>query len=231
MRILALDTALNYCSVAVYDAATDTMLAHETLFLVRGHAEMLVPLVERIMAGSGYAISEMDRIAVTVGPGSFTGLRVALSAARVMALALEKEIVGVSVLAALAAPVLRENKGDTAYPVAAVIDARHAHVYGQIFSSEGRTLHGPLHSDIKAFAKLLPEDQTTLLTGSGATDLALAAAAENRKTRAYSAPTAGADIAWVAKLGALAVPEYAPADPLYLKHADAQPNKGVLARA
>src|SRR2546427_238586 len=86
MRILAIDTALEACSAAVFDTDGGRMLASESLTMARGHAEALMPLVARVMDKAEAEFSELDRIAVTVGPGSFTGLRVGISAARGIAL-------------------------------------------------------------------------------------------------------------------------------------------------
>src|SRR5690606_23035390 len=104
--------------------------ASESVPLVRGHAEALMPLIRRIMHQAGLAFAELDRIAVTVGPGSFTVLRVGISAARGIALAAGKPAVGLSTLAAYAAPLIA---ADDTVPVVAAIDARHGHVYFQAF--------------------------------------------------------------------------------------------------
>ncbi|NJO54962.1 MAG: tRNA (adenosine(37)-N6)-threonylcarbamoyltransferase complex dimerization subunit type 1 TsaB, partial [Bacteroidales bacterium] len=77
MRVLALDTALNACSVCLFDAAADEICAIQSLPMHRGHAEALIPLVERVMWVAGLGFEAIDRIVTTVGPGSFTGLRVA----------------------------------------------------------------------------------------------------------------------------------------------------------
>jgi len=78
MRVLAIDTALKACAAAVLDAATGTIVASETLAMQRGHAESLMPLVARVMDTAGVEFDELDRVAVTIGPGSFTGLRSSL---------------------------------------------------------------------------------------------------------------------------------------------------------
>ena len=106
----------------------------------RGHAEALMPLIARVMKASGIAFAALDRIAVTTGPGSFTGLRVGLSAARGIALAAGKPVVGVTTLTAYAAPVVSEN-GE--HPVISAIDARHDHVYFQVVSGDGSSLVRP----------------------------------------------------------------------------------------
>jgi tRNA threonylcarbamoyladenosine biosynthesis protein TsaB len=97
MRVLAIDTALNACSVALVDG--EAVLAILSEPMQRGHAERLAPMVQEVMA---HAFDSIDRLVVTTGPGSFTGVRVGLAFARAMALALAKPCVGVSTLEALA---------------------------------------------------------------------------------------------------------------------------------
>src|ERR1700716_955683 len=109
MRVLAIDTALEACSAAVLDTDQGGILASESIPMVRGHAEALMPLVARVMSDAMLEFLELDRIAVTVGPGSFTGLRVGVAAARGIAVAADKPAVAVSTLAAVAAPALAEG--------------------------------------------------------------------------------------------------------------------------
>src|SRR5690606_16700300 len=80
--VLAIDTALGACSAAVYDAGFGQTLAVQSVAMERGHAEALVPMIERVMDKSRLAFEDLDRVVTTVGPGSFTGLRVGISAAR-----------------------------------------------------------------------------------------------------------------------------------------------------
>src|SRR5450830_999904 len=140
MRVLAIDTALEACSAAVLDTEHGAIAAHESRPMVRGHAEALIPLIARVLERARLTFSEIDRIAVTVGPGSFTGLRVGISAARGISLATAKPAVGLTTLAIFAAPYIAQ---DDTLPVAAVIDARHGHVYMQVFGRGGRTLMAP----------------------------------------------------------------------------------------
>ena len=118
MRLLAIDTALEACSVALLDG--DTVAAQETQAMARGHAEALMPMLARLQENAAFYFAVIDRIAVTVGPGSFTGLRVGISAARGIALATAKPVVGITTLEALAAPLIA---GDASSPVVSVIDA------------------------------------------------------------------------------------------------------------
>src|SRR6187431_3120844 len=125
MRVLAIDTALEACAAAVLDTERG-MVVSESLPMVRGHAEALMPLIGRVMKQAETAFSALDRIAVTTGPGSFTGLRVGIAAARGIALAATKPAFGLSTLSAYAAPLIAK---DDSIPVMAVIDARHGQVY------------------------------------------------------------------------------------------------------
>src|SRR5438093_10964116 len=95
MRVLAIDTALEACSAAVFDTSSG-VLASETRGTARGHAEHLMPLIARVMNEGGFEFADLDRIAVTTGPGSFTGLRVGISAARGIALVAGQPALGPS---------------------------------------------------------------------------------------------------------------------------------------
>src|SRR5207247_9365627 len=140
MLILAIDTALDACAAGVLDTDAGKLIAQESQAMKRGHAEALMPLIARVMKESGVAFSSLDRIAVTTGPGSFTGLRVGLSAARGIGLAASKPVVGLTTLTAYAAPVVAENSG---HPIVSAIDARHDHVYFQIVGGDGSSLIRP----------------------------------------------------------------------------------------
>src|SRR5690242_17949012 len=100
MIVLAIDTALEACSVAIVRG--DNVLVNLRERMQRGQAERLAPMVREAAGAAGVSFSELDRIAVTTGPGSFTGVRVGLSFARALALALGKPCIGVSTLEALA---------------------------------------------------------------------------------------------------------------------------------
>ena len=218
MLILAIDTALDACAAGVLDTDAGRLIAHESLPMKRGHAEALMPLIARVMKASGIAFASLDRIAVTTGPGSFTGLRVGLSAARGIALAADKPVVGVTTLTAYAAPVVSEN-GEQ--PVISAIDARHDHVYFQVVSGNGGSLIRPQVAPIE---EVLGASRfgAPYLVGNAARILAErwpAQAPPPFKVDAQPAP----DIAWVGWLGAAVSPDTAPARPFYLRAPDAKP--------
>ncbi|WP_375456114.1 tRNA (adenosine(37)-N6)-threonylcarbamoyltransferase complex dimerization subunit type 1 TsaB [uncultured Methylobacterium sp.] len=217
MRILAIDTALELCSACVATDASDAPLAQETLALVRGHAEALLPLVERVMARVEGGFESLTRVAVTVGPGSYTGLRVGLSAARAVGLATGVPVVGVTTLSALLAPHLALNGEGL---LAAAIDARHGAVYLQAMSSGRGIVVPPAHLPLEDAADRLGPGPVTLV-GSGAA--VLAASLRARGVAVEVSGTGGPDIAWVASLGLVADPAQALPRPMYLRGADARP--------
>src|SRR5215467_12654853 len=200
MRVLAIDTALEACSAAVLDTNSG-IAASETLTMTRGHAEAVTPLIARVMSAAALEFVDLDRIAVTTGPGSFTGLRVGIAAARGLALAAEKPAVGLSTLSAYAAPHIGN---DERFPVVAAVDARHNHVYLQVFAPGGRLLTAPrlapLGDAVKAAA-----GTSSFITGSAARLVASALSADDPVPVGVDA-SAAPNIAWVARMGAV-VPE------------------------
>jgi tRNA threonylcarbamoyladenosine biosynthesis protein TsaB len=218
MRVLAIDTALEACSAAVLDTGVGAVAAHESLPMQRGHAEALMPLIARVMQRAGSKFDEIDRIAVTTGPGSFTGLRVGISAARGIALATGKSAVGITTLAAYAAPFIA---ADDSQPVVAAIDARHEHVYLQVFGPGGRTIVPPRILPLREALRLAATGAPRLV-GTAANVLAAAWPPGERPPRTVER-RAAPDIDWVARLGALAADTSAQVKPLYLRAPDAQP--------
>jgi tRNA threonylcarbamoyladenosine biosynthesis protein TsaB len=223
MLILAIDTALDACAAGVLDTDAGKLIAQESLAMKRGHAEALMPLIARVIRESGITFAALDRIAVTTGPGSFTGLRVGLSAARGIALAADKPVVGVTTLTAYAAPVVSRNAEP---PVISAIDARHDHVYFQVVSGNGGALIQPRVAPIVE-ALGASKFGAPHLVGNAAKILAdrwPADALQPFKVDPQPAP----DIAWVAWLGAAVSPKNAPARPFYLRAPDAKPQRDPL---
>jgi tRNA threonylcarbamoyladenosine biosynthesis protein TsaB len=218
MRVLAIDTALEACSAAVLDTGRRGIAASETIAMVRGHAEALMPLIARVMDIADVEFAALDRIAVTTGPGSFTGLRVGISATRGIALAAGKPAIGLSTLAGFAAPLIAED--DSTHVVAA-IDARHDNVYLQVFGIGGRTLVAPRIATLRDAVRAAMTGPARIV-GSAANLLAAA------WPRGVDQPIAveqcaAPDIGWIARLGAAATDGSGPPKPLYLRAPDAQP--------
>jgi tRNA threonylcarbamoyladenosine biosynthesis protein TsaB len=217
MRILAIDTALEACAVAVLDTERGKV-ASESIPMVRGHAEALLPLVERVMRQADLTFAKLDRIAVTTGPGSFTGLRVGISAARGIALAARKPAVGLTTLSAFAAPLLAQ---DDKTAVAAAIDARHEHVYLQMFGPGGRILVAPRIIGVHDAVRAAAQGQARIV-GTGARMLA-DAWPRDQAAPALIEDQRAPDIVWVARLGVAMNAEAGAPKPLYLRAPDAQP--------
>lgn len=230
MRVLAIDTALQTCAACVIEGDDGREVAREAESMERGHAEALLPLLERVMARVEGGFAALDRVAVTVGPGSYTGLRVGLSAARAIGLAAGVPVVGVTTLSALLAPALTEMPQGGGEPgaVAAAIDARHGGVYLQAMGADG-ILVPPLHIKLEEAAPLLAPGPVALV-GSGAPAVLSVLRASGIEARLLDAPQAP-EIGWVAALGAVADPGQALPRPLYLRGPDAAPQDHVrLAR-
>jgi tRNA threonylcarbamoyladenosine biosynthesis protein TsaB len=222
VRVLAIDTALAACAAAVFETDGARMLARESLAMARGHAEALMPMIARVMDEGRIEFSELDRIAVTIGPGSFTGLRVGIAAARGIALVSGKPAVGISTLSAYAAPHIANEEGAA---IAAAIDARHGSVYLQVFASAGRTLVPPAVATISD-AVYAATSGPVRLVGSGAALLQAAWPPDQPAPLVVDSQDATA-IEWVARLGAAAPKTDVAPTPLYLRAPDARPQDGA----
>ena len=215
MKVLALDTALHGCSDALLEDAR--VLGRREDPALRAQAEQLLPLLTGLLDDAGMKFADLDLIAVTIGPGSFAGLRVGLAAARGLALASGRPLVGVSTLAALAGAVAAaESAGRT---VLAAIDAGRGEVYVQWF---GDGMAGePQVLPAAAVASYAPAGPL-LLVGSGGP--VLLPSLSGRDCRLSAAP-AVIDAVVVGKIAAargLPPPGSPPPRPLYIRAPDAR---------
>lgn len=222
MRVLAIDTALEACSVAILDTDLSDVRVHESVPMQRGHAEALMPLIARVLDRAQLAFAALDRVAVTTGPGSFTGLRVGIAAARGIALAAGKPAIGLSTLATFAAPFIA---ADDTLPVVVAIDARHDHVYLQVFGPGGRTVVAPRVAPLRE-ALRVSATGAPRITGTAANKLAALWPAGERAPTAVEQRSAP-NIDWVARLGAAATDTGTPPKPLYLRAPDAHPQDAM----
>jgi tRNA threonylcarbamoyladenosine biosynthesis protein TsaB len=219
MKILAIDTAASVCAAAVYDAEEGRILAAVSRDIGKGHAEVLMGYIDEALHEAGTGFGEITRIAVNVGPGSFTGVRIGVSAARGFALALACPAIGVTAFEALAKEARALHRGK---PVLVVIDAHRGEIYAQAFGPDGTAMGEPFAGspdDIEALLTQMP--QPAVLIGS-------AARIVNEKLAEpleIAGEAATARIGVYAEIAARATPGDAP-KPLYLRGADAKPQTG-----
>jgi tRNA threonylcarbamoyl adenosine modification protein YeaZ len=219
VKILGVDTALGACSAAL--VADGRVLARKHVEMVRGHAEALAPMVEGVMRDASLGFAALDRIAVTTGPGTFTGQRVGLAFARALGLALKKPVIGVTTLDAMAEEALA---GNTASWVLVVADAKRGEVYLAARSGTGETLLAPLLAPLTELASIIAplavrHGPAVLVAGTAAEAAVplLVAAGVSPLDSGVRQP----DAVFVAKLAANA-PEGAAPRPLYLRPPDAK---------
>lgn len=161
--VLALDASGAACSVALMREGN--LIAARREPMDRGHAEALMPLVMEVMGEAGIAFSDLATIAVGVGPGSFTGIRIALAAAHGMALAARRPVVGIDSFSAVAAQVARADLAGRSLLVA--IESKRHELFGQYFDSDLHAIGGPLVLAPDALLQQRP-DGALLIAGDGA---------------------------------------------------------------
>jgi tRNA threonylcarbamoyladenosine biosynthesis protein TsaB len=222
MNVLAFDTCFDAVSVAVrWQGASGEWLLHEAYEeRSAGHAERLFPMIAEVMDGAGLDFAAIDRIAVTLGPGTFTGVRVGISAARALALALGRPVLGITSLAAMAHRVeefLAEQVAGRQVVVA--VDARRGSLYVQSLPAGGReTGDALLLTPEEAALRIGPEG--AVVVGSGAS--AVAAAVRRRGGEAYAGlPDLQPHARTLAEMAPGLAP-IAPVKPLYLRQPDAK---------
>ena len=217
MKVLVVDTALGLCTAGVFEVegADVRRLGLRSEPMAKGHSERLAGFARDAMAEAGSGFEAIDRIGVTVGPGSFTGLRVGLAFAQGLGAALDRPVVGVSSLDALAA------SSAEARPAAALIDARRGQVYARFWSNgvAGGAADGPAEAlSLEAAAERIAGlEPGAVLIGSGAALFAETFPTLTQRPLAGPAPEA------LARLAAAADAATSPPRPLYLRAPDATP--------
>jgi tRNA threonylcarbamoyladenosine biosynthesis protein TsaB len=205
--ILAADTALGACSVAVL--AGEKILAHRFAEMARGHAEALAPMVEAAMREAATAFAQLDRLAVTTGPGTFTGQRVGLAFMRAMKVALKRPLIGVTTLEAMAF-------GTGADRVAAIHDAKRDEAYLLLWE-KGETVLPPAVMPFEEALARIRRFGPCALCGTGA-----AAAKSVLGMDFHLTDIRQPDALWVAKLAMSRPASDIPPAPLYLRAPDAK---------
>ncbi|MEQ8814889.1 tRNA (adenosine(37)-N6)-threonylcarbamoyltransferase complex dimerization subunit type 1 TsaB [Thalassobaculum sp.] len=215
--LLAIDCSAGACSVAVFDGATVLAAAHTAM--QRGHAEALMPMVERVMAEAGLAWDRLDAVAATVGPGSFTGVRIGLAAARGIALAAGLPTVPVTSLEAVAEAA--EPGGE---PLLVILESKRRDLYGQWFDPAGTALGAPRAAPPEALWADRPSG-TAGARVAGDAAAGFLAAPPDPAAALRPAGASGPDARSVAAvaLRRLAAAGAGPLTPLYLRPPDVTP--------
>ena len=168
MRILAIECATVRCSAAVWQDGA--VRAHAASDAPHGATELLVPMLSRVMVESGIDLAEMDRLAITVGPGHFTGLRAGLAVARGLVLATGIAAVAVTTLEAVAAAT--DPAGRRGRHVLAAIDSKRAEPYLQVFDAAVNPVSEPVACVPDAFVAAANRYPRLLVAGDAGAPLA-----------------------------------------------------------
>jgi len=214
MLILALDTSMAACSVCVYDADKSLVIWANQQFMDRGQAEALAPMVQDTVTTAGVGFADLNRIAITTGPGTFTGVRIGLAMARGLGLALNIPITGITSLAAIAA-----NETPKNLPIVVAADARAGEIYFASYDPTGRELTAPAVVALAEAQKLIPTHSVVVL--GTAADRLLDRMDGHRHVRSNAG-----DLPIAAKFARLAAGIPAsnmPPEPLYLRPPDVKP--------
>jgi tRNA threonylcarbamoyladenosine biosynthesis protein TsaB len=213
MKLLALDTAMAACSAAVIDTAHPLPLAKAWVPMERGHAEALAPMVKEVMEQADLPFASLERIVVTIGPGTFTGLRIGLAMSRGLGLALGIPVLGIDTLSAIAANHPREDQ-----PLLVAADARNGEVYGALFEG-GKLAMPPVLLATQSLLERLPQVPLRI-AGSAAENVMVQSGRSNlERLPGCDLP----DAANFGPLGALLPTPQSMPQPLYLRAPDAKP--------
>jgi tRNA threonylcarbamoyladenosine biosynthesis protein TsaB len=214
MLILALDTSMAACSVCVYDTDKSLVIGANQQFMDRGQAEALAPMVQDTMKMAGVGFADLSRIAVTTGPGTFTGVRIGLAMARGLGVALNIPITGINSLAAIAA-----NETETNLPIVVAVDARAAEIYFGSYNQSGHEVTAPAIVALVEAHKLMSSHPVKLL--GTAADLLLDKMDDHHHVRSDAGDLPIA--ANFARLAASIPASDTPPEPLYLRALDVKP--------
>src|SRR5690606_39482933 len=218
MILLTIDTVATLCAANVWSADAGRELGRAVRDHGKGHAEVLMAVIDEAIAAAGRSYRDLGGVAAAVGPGSFTGIRVGVAAARGLALALGVPATGVTTLDALA------EEARTAFPgrpVIAALDARRDELYVAAYGTDGSLASAPMAMRLPQGAELAA-GADFVLTGSGARMIAEAAG----RLFDIAGEAATADIATYARLAARQCFAGGKPKPLDLRAADAKPQEG-----
>ena len=231
MKLLAIDTSMQACSAAVLVKEDGKQRLYSLLeHKERGHAERLMPMIDEVLALARLEVGELDLLAVTTGPGTFTGVRIGVAAARGLALALDVPLVAQNSLRVIAAKAFESWAPLSERIVAVAIDARRDQLYFQLFDQAGAYQNtSPQLIFPQQGEKFLPRDKTVFLIGSGREILNQHLGEkyiENICLSDFGEGHPQPDAALLARLAVDMNPTDKPITPLYLRPPDAKIQSG-----
>lgn len=228
MNILGLDTCFDACSVAL-DLGDKGCVASRFEGMATGHAERLVPMISEVIAEAGVPFEALDRIAVTCGPGTFTGTRIGVAAARGLAMAASKPLVTATSLWVMAEEIadgLASSDLEVEPEILIATDARREEVYCQHFKARA-PMSGPAVLSPREASELLARGQPAVIAGSAAAAvLAAMNSSESNNEVIAIRPDLLPNARFLVRIGGRLQYRAEPVCPLYLRPADAKPQAG-----
>ena len=216
MKVLGIECATSACSAALL--CDGEVIACEYEEMDRGHSQFLVPMIENVLENAGCKAIQLDAIVATVGPGTYTGVRVGLSTAQALAMATSKPLVGVTTFEVVALA-----QGPQYSKMLVVLETKRADVYAQLFDPSGQTIGAPAAMDENEIISEFSLENLVVAGDAGDRILSILnlAGIPARSTNGPIRPNAY----WVAKLGAtrFAVGIQNDVQPLYLRPPDVGP--------
>ncbi len=211
MKVLGIDSALGACSVAVWDK---TVLSREHEVMTRGHVEKLVPMIQGVVTVAGIGYDQLELIAVSIGPGSFTGLRAGLAAARGLGLALNIPVHGVTTLEAVATSAARLHPTKPSDVILVALETKRSDIYVQTFDNQGIAQGEPSAELPTAVADLIVDGMH--ICGDAADRILTKLDSDQRKNVNLLGDVERPDAGEIAEIAARRIRNPVPAEPLYI---------------
>ncbi len=222
MNILAFDTTMQACSAAVLKSESEFFSVQQKLD--RGHAEALMPMVLDVLDQAQLEFQDIDCVAVTLGPGAFTGVRVGVATARGIGVGLDKPVYGYSglyVMAHFAKNALGAERFSEFKQVVVTTDARRGELYAQVFDPELASVDLPFITNVDELTKIV-QSKTSLVLGNGGGYISSAASG----SVVSELPDLLPDAKSLAELAQYDIGRNLTISPLYLRAPDAKPQVG-----
>jgi tRNA threonylcarbamoyladenosine biosynthesis protein TsaB len=222
MNVLAFDSSMDACSVCVFNAEHDRFYKLIKP-MKRGQAEMLVPLIKDVLESSALSFDDIDFIVTAIGPGAFTGLRISLSTAKALGLALNVSVKGFTTLEAIAADYFEKESLLEDQQLLVLLETKRADFYMQIFDSNNNQLTEEMALPYNEILEFLKTKQTVVIGDAGARFNELIAG-QLKEDLIYNNSFTLVDPEMLINMG-MKQDDFKSAEPLYLREADVSKSK------